>query len=142
MEHGAKPCLLDLVADTAGHRVAALAGPDPAERSIIPVKNTLAQGASDALIAGLLAVAALVTDTYRQFFDLVANQFAAGIANAQSYEAERNARAALAALDHAKTPFFFEREPRVPHAAHADARPAARMLLADPATCRRGDAND
>ncbi len=80
--------------------------PERVRRAIvIPVKNTLAHGASGILIAGLSPRRAL-SDGYRRFFDLVANQFAAGIADAQSFEAERKRAAALAALDQAKTQFF------------------------------------
>ena len=45
-------------------------------------------------------------DRYRGFFDLVANQVATAIANADAYEAERRRAEALAELDRAKTDFF------------------------------------
>jgi PAS domain S-box-containing protein len=45
-------------------------------------------------------------DGYRGFFDLVAAQFAAAIADAQAYEAERQRAEALAEIDRAKITFF------------------------------------
>ncbi len=43
---------------------------------------------------------------YLGFIDLVAGQIAAGLANAQAYEAERHRAEALAEIDRAKTTFF------------------------------------
>ncbi|GBE90299.1 ATP-binding protein [Nostoc cycadae] len=45
-------------------------------------------------------------DEYEGFFDLVANNIATAIANADAYEAERQRAEALAELDRAKTTFF------------------------------------
>jgi signal transduction histidine kinase len=45
-------------------------------------------------------------DDYERFLDLVAGGIAAGIGNAQAYEAERQRAEALARLDRAKTEFF------------------------------------
>ena len=45
-------------------------------------------------------------DSYRGFLDLVAGQFGAAIADAQTYEAERQRAEALAAIDRVKTIFF------------------------------------
>ena len=45
-------------------------------------------------------------DGYRGFFDLIVRQFAAAIADAQMYEAERARAEALAEIDRAKTAFF------------------------------------
>jgi PAS domain S-box-containing protein len=45
-------------------------------------------------------------DAYRGFFDLIVRQFAAAIADAQTYEAERARAEALAEIDRAKTAFF------------------------------------
>lgn len=44
--------------------------------------------------------------SYADFLDLVAVQLASGVANAQTYEAERERAAALAEIDRAKTAFF------------------------------------
>ena len=51
-------------------------------------------------------------------------QIAAALGNARAYEEERQRAEALAELDRAKTAFFSQRQPRVPHAADAHARPA------------------
>jgi PAS domain S-box-containing protein len=45
-------------------------------------------------------------DRYRGFLDLIVRQFAAAIADAQTYEAERARADALAEIDRAKTAFF------------------------------------
>ncbi|HTL19517.1 MAG TPA: ATP-binding protein [Steroidobacteraceae bacterium] len=57
------------------------------------------------LVAGVSPRRAL-DDSYLGFFDLVAGQFAAAIADAQAYEAERRRAEALAEIDRAKTIFF------------------------------------
>jgi signal transduction histidine kinase len=44
--------------------------------------------------------------TYREFFTLLVGQLAAGLANADAYEAERRRAESLAELDRAKTTFF------------------------------------
>lgn len=71
---------------------------------ILPVK----QGSSMSiavLVAGVSTRRPL-DDGYRGFFDLLVRQFAAAIADAQSYEAERARSEALAEIDRAKTAFF------------------------------------
>ena len=71
---------------------------------VLPVK----QGSSTSiavLIAGVSPRRPL-DDGYRGFFDLLVRQFAAAIADAQSYEAERARAEALAEIDSAKTAFF------------------------------------
>ncbi len=45
-------------------------------------------------------------DGYRGFFDLIARQFGAAIADVQAYESERRRAEALAEIDRAKTVFF------------------------------------
>jgi PAS domain S-box-containing protein len=57
------------------------------------------------LVAGISPRRAL-DEGYRGFFDLVAGQFAAAIANAEAYETERRRAEALAEIDRAKTKFF------------------------------------
>jgi signal transduction histidine kinase len=61
-------------------------------------------------LAGFLVAGAnprrVLDAPYRSFFDLVASQIAAAIANARAYEAERKRAEALAELDRAKTAFF------------------------------------
>lgn len=71
---------------------------------ILPVK----QGSSTSiavLIAGSSPRRPL-DDGYRGFFELIVRQFAAAIADAQTYEAERARAEALAEIDRAKTAFF------------------------------------
>jgi signal transduction histidine kinase/two-component SAPR family response regulator len=72
---------------------------------VLPIRG---QGSSEpiaVLVAGISPRRAL-DDSYRGFLDLVAAQFAAAIADAQAYEAERQRAEALAAIDRAKTIFF------------------------------------
>jgi PAS domain S-box-containing protein len=57
------------------------------------------------LIAGVSPRRAL-DEGYRSFYELVAGQFAAAIADAQAYESERARAEALAEIDRAKTLFF------------------------------------
>jgi signal transduction histidine kinase/DNA-binding response OmpR family regulator len=79
--------------------------PDPIHRAIVlPVKQGLSMS-SAVLIAGLSPRRPL-DDGYRGFLDLVVRQFAAAIADAQTYEAERARAQALAEIDRAKTAFF------------------------------------
>ena len=71
---------------------------------VLPVK----QGSSTS-IAVLIAGASPrrpLDDGYRGFFELIVRQFAAAIADAQTYEAERARAEALAEIDRAKTDFF------------------------------------
>ncbi|HUE09796.1 MAG TPA: ATP-binding protein, partial [Steroidobacteraceae bacterium] len=71
---------------------------------VLPVK-----GGAAASIAVLIAGASPrrpLDDAYRGFFDLIVRQFAAAIADAQTYEAERARAEALAEIDRAKTAFF------------------------------------
>lgn len=62
------------------------------------------------LLAGFLIAGASprleLDDSYRGFFDLLAGQLAAAVANAEAYEAERRRAEALAELDRSKTVFF------------------------------------
>ena len=72
---------------------------------VLPIQG---QGSAEpiaVLVAGVSPRQAL-DDSYRAFLDLVARQFAAAIADAQAYEAERQRADALAAIDRAKTIFF------------------------------------
>jgi PAS domain S-box-containing protein len=71
---------------------------------VLPVKHGGANSAA-VLIAGVSPRRPL-DDAYRGFLDLVARQFAAAIADAQTYEAERRRAEALAEIDRAKTVFF------------------------------------
>ena len=57
------------------------------------------------LVAGI-SPRRVVDDDYRAFLDLVATQIGTALANARSYEAERQRGDAMAALDRDKTAFF------------------------------------
>ena len=71
---------------------------------VLPVKGGSSSSIA-VLIAGLSPRRPL-DDGYRGFFDLIVRQFAAAIADAQTYEAERARAEALAEIDRAKTAFF------------------------------------
>ena len=71
---------------------------------VLPVKQG-SSTTSAVLIAGVSSRRPL-DDDYRGFFDLVVGQFAAAIADAQTYEAELARAEALSAIDRAKTAFF------------------------------------
>jgi signal transduction histidine kinase len=80
--------------------------PEHVSRAIVlPVQGQGSSTSVAVLIAGVSPRRAL-DDGYRGFFDLVAGQFAAAIANAQAYEAERRRSDGLAEIDRAKTAFF------------------------------------
>ena len=72
---------------------------------VLPVPGQGSSNCVAVLIAGISPRRAL-DDNYRGFFELVARQFAADIADAQAYEAERRRAEALAEIDKAKTAFF------------------------------------
>src|SRR6202034_4175966 len=71
---------------------------------VLPVKQGSSMSTA-VLIAGLSPRRPL-DDGYRGFLDLIVRQFAAAIADAQTYEAERARAEALAEIDRAKTAFF------------------------------------
>jgi PAS domain S-box-containing protein len=80
--------------------------PDRVSRAlVIPVHGRGSTTSVAVLIAGVSPRRAF-DDGYRGFFDLIAGQFAAALANAQAYEAERLRSEGLAAIDRAKTAFF------------------------------------
>ena len=68
-------------------------------------------------------------------------QIATAVANARAYEEERQRAEALAEIDRAKTAFFSQRQPRVPHAAHPDAGPARRCCWPHRVECCRSSAS-
>ena len=72
---------------------------------LLPIAKAGQENLYGVLIVGASPMLALDTD-YRGFFDLVAGQIAANIADVLAYEEERNRAEALAALDRAKTTFF------------------------------------
>jgi PAS domain S-box-containing protein len=72
---------------------------------VLPVQLPGQERPRAILVAGVSPMRAL-DDSYRTFFGLVATQIAAGLADAQALEGERQRAAALAEIDRAKTAFF------------------------------------
>jgi signal transduction histidine kinase/DNA-binding response OmpR family regulator len=72
---------------------------------VLPIQG---QGSTEpiAVLIACVSPRRPLDDSYRGFLDLVAGQFAAAIADAHAYEAERQRAEALAAIDRAKTIFF------------------------------------
>ncbi|HSK58205.1 MAG TPA: GAF domain-containing sensor histidine kinase, partial [Actinomycetospora sp.] len=125
IEPGAGPWPLDRAAGgatTVVDDLATLCGPDvpvgawdrPATQAVlVPLTAAPGQGpdgASGPGTAGFLVVGANphrpLDDRLTSFLQLVGGQIAAGLAQADSYEAERRRAEALAELDRAKTDFF------------------------------------
>ena len=80
--------------------------PERVKRAIaLPVQGQGSAASIAVLVAGISSRHAL-DDNYRGFFELAARQFAAAIADAQAYEAERRRAEALAEIDRVKTAFF------------------------------------
>jgi len=77
----------------------------PHSAVVIPVRATKVQELAGLIVAGVSPRLRL-DDRYRSFFELMATQIAASIANARAYEEERKRAEALAELDRAKTAFF------------------------------------
>jgi PAS domain S-box-containing protein len=77
----------------------------PHQAVVMPIAPSGRTGRPGVLVAGLNPFR-LFDNDYRGFIELVAAQIAAGLANAQAYEEERNRAEALAELDRAKTAFF------------------------------------
>jgi signal transduction histidine kinase len=75
------------------------------EAMVLPVQHGSSSMSMAVLIVGVSPRRPL-DDNYRGFFDLLVRQFAAAIADAQSYEAERARAEGLAEIDRAKTAFF------------------------------------
>jgi signal transduction histidine kinase/FixJ family two-component response regulator len=75
-----------------------------AQALVLPVKHGSATSFA-ALIVGVSPRRKL-DEPYRGFFDLVARQFGAALADVQAYETERRRAQSLAEIDRAKTVFF------------------------------------
>jgi PAS domain S-box-containing protein len=102
LESEAAQCL-DLPA--AGLDIRAEPWPDRVQHALVLPLNGSKHGLTGFLIAGVSPRRAL-DEAYRSFLDLVANQTASAIAEAQAYAAERQRAEALSELDRAKTAFF------------------------------------
>ena len=101
---GGEPLIVEL-ARHGPTSITAPLWPDRIHKAIVlPVKGGSSANVA-VLIAGLSPRRPL-DDGYRGFFDLIVRQFAAAIADAQTYEAERARAEALAEIDRAKTAFF------------------------------------
>lgn len=97
-----------LVDNLAAHFDRVPAGPwsDPPHSAVvIPVKSNKADEFAGLIVAGVSPRLKL-DDLYRSFFELMATQIAASIANARAHEEERKRAEALAEIDRAKTAFF------------------------------------
>ena len=98
-----------VVEDLAGRLGTALpAGPwadPPRQAMVVPVRSTIPHQLAGILVAGVSARLRL-DQRYRGFYELIAGQIAAAIANAGAYAEERKRAEALAAIDRAKTAFF------------------------------------
>ena len=77
----------------------------PSSALVLPIASPGQEHLAGVLVAGVSPRRAL-DDEYRGFFELVAGQVAAAIADARAYEAERRRAEALAEIDRAKTAFF------------------------------------
>ena len=77
----------------------------PSSALVLPIASPGQERLAGVLVAGVSPRRAL-DDEYRGFFELVAGQVAAAIADARAYEAERRRGEALAEIDRAKTAFF------------------------------------
>jgi hypothetical protein len=104
--------------------------PEACRRAVVlPIPGATPETPAGVLVAGVGARRPY-NAAYRTFFGLVAGQLGTAISDAKAYEGERRRAEALAELDRAKTRVLLEREPRVPHSAHA--HPGSRAGCARP----------
>ena len=102
------------------------AGPheEPLEQALfLPISPPGAERPAGVLVAGISTRLPL-DETYRGFFDLVAQGVTSALANALAYEQERARAEALAEHRPRQDRVLLQRLARVPHAADADARAA------------------
>ncbi|BAZ49496.1 response regulator receiver modulated diguanylate cyclase/phosphodiesterase with PAS/PAC sensor(s) [Nostoc sp. NIES-4103] len=78
----------------------------PSAALVMPITQPGQQQALAGLLVMGISPCRAFDDEYRGFFDLVGNSIATAIANARTYEAERQRSQALAEIDRAKTDFF------------------------------------
>lgn len=105
IETGTSVIVDDLAERAAGLHLTSFVGTPLQTALLLPIAKAGQENLYGVLIVGISPLLALDTD-YRGFFDLVAGQIAANIADVLAYEEERNRAEALAALDRAKTTFF------------------------------------
>jgi signal transduction histidine kinase/FixJ family two-component response regulator len=94
--------------DDVDQRLAVPGGPwgDPVRTAVAyPLPSADRAQPVGVLLAGVTPSRAL-DDTYRSFLELLAQQVAVAVRNAQAYQEERDRAAALAELDRVKTDFF------------------------------------
>ena len=108
-----------------GHAVE-VALPEPPHKAVVLPMIRPGQAQLAGFVVAGVSPRLAFDDEYRGFLDLLAGHVATAVANARAYEEERRRAEALAELDRAKTAFFSQRQPRVPHAADADARARSR----------------
>ena len=97
-----------LIDDLPSHGIELTAGvwPDPIRQALLlPIKGP-GHGGLDGFVVIGPSPRRVLDDGYRSFLSLVAGQIAAGIADAQAYEAERARTEALAEINRAKSAFF------------------------------------
>ncbi|HYL71623.1 MAG TPA: ATP-binding protein, partial [Candidatus Dormibacteraeota bacterium] len=87
-------------------RVTAALWPDPVQRALLlPLKGSGSQPLGGFLLLGA-SPRRPFDESYRAFLELLGAQVAAGLAETQAYQAERERAEALAEIDRAKTEFF------------------------------------
>jgi hypothetical protein len=89
---------------------------------VVPILQQGYARPSGAFVAGLNPYRPF-DNGYRNVVGLVVGPIAAALSSARAYEDERRRASAPAELDRAKTAFFGKRQPRIPHAVDAHARP-------------------
>src|SRR5262249_25702127 len=97
-----------VVADLAAAGLEVTAPPlaDQVKRALLlPLKESGSHSLSGFLLLGASPRRAF-DDSYRAFLELIGAQVAAGLAETQAYQAERERAEALAEIDRAKTVFF------------------------------------
>jgi PAS domain S-box-containing protein len=76
------------------------------ESAIVLPLGDAADGRAPSVLFAAVSPQKALSDSYRSFFQLVAQQIAVAVADARSYDEERKRAEALAELDRAKTAFF------------------------------------
>ena len=110
--------------------------PPDASAVVVPIARSGETGRAGVLVAGSTRFACF-DDDYRGFLALVAGQIAAGIANARRLRGGAPARRGAGRARPRQDGVLLQRQPRVPHAAHAACSGRSRTLVAAPRRCRR-----